>query len=121
MNAGFDLSLTSKDGVPTSESIQIISGNTNSVTQQTVMVETDITYANFSADLGQLKIGNGTVVDLGTMTSEGGVVGNFTVEIINKNGKAEISIKTNVGTDTFRYQPAASIAAATNILSKEFQ
>jgi flagellar hook-associated protein 1 FlgK len=82
------------------------------------MVETDITYANFSADLGQLKLGNGTVVDLGTMTSEGGVVGNFTVEIINKNGKAEISIKTNVGTDTFRYQPADSIAAATNILSK---
>ena len=117
-NAGFDLSLTSKDGVPTSESIQIISENTKSVTQQTVIVETGIAYENFSADLGQLKLGNGSVVDLGTMTTEGGVVGNFKVDITNKSGKAEITIKTNVGTDTFRYQPADTIAAATNILSK---
>ena len=117
-NAGFDLSLTAKDGVPTSESIQITSEITNSVSQQKVVVATGTDYENFSTDLGRLSLGNGSVVDLGTMTTEGGVIGNFTVEIVNKSGKAEISIKTNVGTDTFRYQPADAIASATNILSK---
>ena len=51
-------------------------------------------FDGFSEDLGELVLSDGRVINLGTMTSTGGVIDNFEITIEDNDSKAKIIIST---------------------------
>ena len=110
------MTLSAKDGVPTAESIKVFSETANST--QTLSVQTDIVFDDFSEDLGELVLSDGRVIDLGTMTSTGGVIDNFEISIEDYDSKAKIIISTTDIDTSFRYQPSEAIGIDTKIINQ---
>jgi len=115
-DSGFELTLSAKDGVPTAESIKVFSETANST--QTLSVQTDIVFDDFSEDLGELVLSDGRVIDLGTMTSTGGVIDNFEISIEDYDSKAKIIISTTDIDTSFRYQPSEAVGIDTKIINQ---
>ena len=115
-DSGFELTLSAKDGVPTAESIKVFSETANST--QTLSVQTDIVFDDFSEDLGELVVSDGRVIDLGTMTSTGGVIDNFEISIEDYDSKAKIIISTTDIDTSFRYQPSEAVGIDTKIINQ---
>ena len=115
-DSGFELTLSAKDGVPTAESIRIFSETANST--QTLSVQTDMVFDGFSEDLGELVLSDGRVINLGTMTSTGGVIDNFEITIEDNDSKAKIIISTTDIDTSFRYQPSEAVGIDANIINQ---
>ena len=115
-DSGFELTLSAKDGVPTAESIRIFSETANST--QTLSVQTDMVFDGFSEDLGELVLSDGRVINLGTMTSTGGVIDNFEITIEDNDSKAKIIISTTDIDTSFRYQPSEAVGIDTKIINQ---
>lgn len=115
-DSGFELTLSAKDGVPTAESIKVFSETANST--QTLSVQTDIVFDDFSEDLGELVLSDGRVIDLGTMTSTGSVIDNFEISIEDYDSKAKIIISTTDIDTSFRYQPSEAVGIDTKIINQ---